>query len=215
MNFQIGQEVEIVNIGFLGPTVDKLNVSVGDRGVIKAFYNEYFVLIYNPKFKNSSAGDGFLYVRKGSLIPVKPKFLYEDSGRNKLRMWLKDVCKKYDFTLEQLSVSMGFNESYLSNLGSKSRFEKRGDINSEEYRKLVNNFLVHDYKECRHTIAQLIEQIDSLDDDLRECRVENYKCNRYLEQANKNTEYWMRKLPKTRFQAFKLFIKMMFGGEAV
>jgi hypothetical protein len=210
MNFQIGQEVEITALAILD---DTHNVAVGDRGIIVDFHGHSHVKISNPKFKGSTAGQGLFYALKSNVRVVESKPLYEDSGRNKLRLWLKTVCKEYDFTLEQLSLNLGFNESYLSNIGSKSRFEKRGDINSEQYRKLVNNFLVDDYKECRHTIAQLIEQIDSLDDNLRECGVENYKCNRYLEQANKNTEYWMRKLPKTRFQAFKLFIKMMFGGQ--
>ena len=210
MTFQIGQEVEIIG---LAPFDDRFNVAIGDRGIIININIHSHIKISNPKFTGSAAGEGFFYAHKSNVRIVESKPLYEDSGRNKLRLWLKTVCKEYGFTLEQLSVNLGFNESYLSNIGSKSRFEKRGDINSEEYRKLVNNFLVDDYKECRHTIAQLIEEIDSLDDDLRECRGENYKCNRYLEQANRNTEYWMRKLPKTRFQAFKLFIKMMFGGQ--
>lgn len=211
MNFQIGQEVEIIK---LAPLDDGYNVAIADRGVVVDFNGNSHVKISNPKFTESAAGQGFFYAHKSNVRVVESKPLYEDSGRNKLRMWLKTVCKEYGFTLEQLSVNLGFNESYLSNLGSKSRFEKRGDINSEEYRKLVNNFLVDDYKECRHTTARLIEQIDSLDDDLHDVKFKYDRCIYSLEQANKNTEYWMSKLPKTRFQAFKLFIKMIFGGEA-
>lgn len=210
MNFQIGQEVEIIG---LAPLDDSFNVAIGDRGILNNLHNYSYVVISNPKFTGSAAGQGLFYALKSNVRVVESKPLYEDSGRNKLRMWLKAICKKYDFTLEQLSVNLGFNESYLSNIGSKSRFENRGDINSEEYRKLVNNFLVDDYKECRHTIAQFIEQIDSLDDDLQGVKFKYDRCIYSLEQANKNTEYWMRKLPKTRFQAFKLFIKMMFGGQ--
>jgi len=210
MNFQIGQEVEIIK---LAPLDDRYNVAIGDRGIIVNTNIHSHVKISNPKFTGSDAGEGFFYAHKSNVRVVESKPLYEDSGRNKFRMWLKVVCKEYDFTLEQLSLNLGFNESYLSNVGSKSRFEKRGDINSEEYRKLVNNFLVHDYKECRHTIAKLIEESDSLDDDLHDVKFKYDRCIYSLEQANKNTEYWMRKLPKTRFQAFKLFIKMMFGGQ--
>lgn len=210
MNFQIGQEVEIIG---LAPFDDRSNVAIGDRGIIININTHSHIKISNPKFTGSAAGEGVFYAHKSNVRVVESKPLYEDSGRNKLRLWLKTVCKEYDFTLEQLSVNLGFNESYLSNLGSKSRFENRSDINSEEYRKLVNNFLVDDYKECRHTIAQLIEQIDSLDDDLQDVKFKYDRCIYSLEQANKNTEYWMSKLPKTRFQAFKLFIKMMFGGQ--
>lgn len=210
MNFHIGQEVEIIGLARFD---DKCNVAIADRGVVVDFNGNSHVKISNPKFKGSAAGQGLFYALKSNVRVVESKPSYKDSGRNKLRLWLRAICKKYDFTLEQLSLNLGFNESYLSNVGSKSRFEKRGDINSEEYRKLVNNFLVDDYKECRHTIAQFIEQIDSLDDDLHDVKFKYDRCIYSLEQANKNTEYWMRKLPKTRFQAFKLFMKMMFGGQ--
>lgn len=221
MNFQIGQEVEIVKLpkGRETEIKNDFNIEAGDTGVISEILLNG-VILTNPKFKNSCKGDGKVFITNLDkyqnnlrVLDDKPKALYEDSGRNKLRLWLKAICKKYGFTLEQLSVNLGFNESYLSNVGSKSRFEKRGDINSEEYRKLVNNFLVDDYKECRHTIAHLIEQIDSLDDDFCDVKFKYDRCIYSLEQANKNTEYWMRKLPKTRFQAFKLFIKMIFGGQ--
>lgn len=198
MNFHIGQEVEIVKLpkGREAEIKNDFNIEAGDTGVISEILLNGIILS-NPKFKNSCKGEGKVFITNLDkyqnnlrILNEKLRPLYEDSGRNKFRMWLKAICKKYDFTLEQLSVNLGFNESYLSNIGSKSRFEKRGDINSEEYRKLVNNFLVDDYKDVKFKYD---------------------RCIYSLEQANKNTEYWMRKLPKTRFQAFKLFIKMMFG----
>jgi len=123
---------------------------------------------------------------------------------NKLIERVKEVQAKTGLSQKQISINMGYSANNLNEALRKGCSTKK----QQEFIDLLDRV---EAGEIIPSTDQLLERYALQIEDLKSIEAKYLQCIQHLESANMNTAYWISKLPKTRFQAFKLFIKILFG----
>ncbi len=119
---------------------------------------------------------------------------------------IAELEKKLDSANEAISKhgfnTTGIQRENLKLYNENKLLSKSAQERAEHVLALQTNLSNHEYE-----IAELRETVRKQDSKIAFLNVT-------LASANQNTEYQLSRLPKTAMAAFKLFIKMLFGGKA-
>ena len=119
----------------------------------------------------------------------------------KLKDKIAEVEKHLNVSQRTLSNRMGRSSNYLSSMVlSGCSTDKQGEI-----------IAILDQIKEGVVFQKPEDKIAALEIRLRESAQNNVELHKSLKLQQENTMYWISRNPKTAMQAFKLFIKMLFG----
>lgn len=122
-----------------------------------------------------------------------------------------EVFKSDDEIIAELSEKL--EEAQQQNIRHASASDTHIQILQKNHVDGMNKLLdkVADLSGENHKLKQIINDTDESYNALHQSHA---KKQILLNQSEENTLYWMAKVPTTRWGAFKLFVKLMFGGGA-
>ena len=119
----------------------------------------------------------------------------------KLKDKIAEVEKHLNVSQRTLSNRMGRSSNYLSSMVlSGCSMDKQGEI-----------IAILDQIKDGAVFQKTEDKIAALEIRLRESTLNNIALHKSLRLQQENTMYWISRNPHTAMQAFKLFIKMVFG----
>ena len=119
----------------------------------------------------------------------------------KLKDKIEEVEKHLNVSQRTLSNRMGRSSNYLSSMVlSGCSTDKQGEI-----------IAILDQIKEGVVFQKTEDKIAALEIRLRESTLNNVALHKSLKLQHENMMYWISRNPKTAMQAFKLFIKMLFG----
>ena len=119
----------------------------------------------------------------------------------KLKDKIAEVEKHLNVSQRTLSNRMGRSSNYLSSMVlSGCSADKQGEI-----------IAILDQIKDGAVFQKPEDKIAALEIRLRESTLNNVALHKSLKLQHENMMYWISRNPKTAMQAFKLFIKMLFG----
>lgn len=126
---------------------------------------------------------------------------YGKQNMQKLKDKIAEVEKHLNVSQRTLSNRMGRSSNYLSSMVlSGCSTDKQGEI-----------IAILDQIKEGVVFQNPEDKIAALEIRLRESTLNNVALHKLLRRQEKNTLYWISRNPQTAMQAFKLFIKMLFG----
>ena len=126
---------------------------------------------------------------------------YGKPEMQKLKDKIAEVEKHLNVSQRTLSNRMGRSSNYLSSMVlSGCSTDKQGEI-----------IAILDQIKEGVVFQKPEDKIAALEIRLRESAQNNVELHKSLKLQQENTMYWISRNPKTAMQAFKLFIKMLFG----
>lgn len=119
----------------------------------------------------------------------------------KLKDKIEEVENHLNVSQRTLSNRMGRSSNYLSSMVlSGCSTDKQGEI-----------IAILDQIKEGVVFQKPEDKIAALEIRLHESAQNNVELHKSLKLQQENTMYWISRNPKTAMQAFKLFIKMLFG----
>ena len=126
---------------------------------------------------------------------------YGKQNMQKLKDKIAEVEKHLNVSQRTLSNRMGRSSNYLSSMVlSGCSADKQGEI-----------IAILDQIKDGAVFQKAEDKIAALEIRLRESTLNNVALHKSLKLQHENMMYWISRNPKTAMQAFKLFIKMLFG----
>ena len=126
---------------------------------------------------------------------------YGKQNMQKLKDKIAEVEKHLNISQRTLSNRMGRSSNYLSSMVlSGCSTDKQGEI-----------IAILDQIKEGAVFQKPEDKIAALEIRLRESTLNNVALHKSLRLQQENTMYWISRNPHTAMQAFKLFIKMLFG----
>ena len=135
----------------------------------------------------------------------------QDELIGKLDLIIAGAFKSDDEIIAELSEKL--EEAQQQNMLQVSASETHTQILQKNHVDDVNKLLdkVADLSGENHKLKQIINDTDESYSALHQSHANK---RILLNQSEENSLYWMAKVPTTRWGAFKLFVKLMFGGKA-
>lgn len=119
----------------------------------------------------------------------------------KLKDKIAEVEKHLNVSQRTLSNRMGRSSNYLSSMVlSGCSTDKQSEI-----------IAILDQIKDGAVFQKADDKIAALETRLRESTLNNVALHKSIKLQHENMMYWISRNPKTAMQAFKLFIKMLFG----
>lgn len=126
---------------------------------------------------------------------------YGKQNMQKLKDKIAEVERHLNVSQRTLSNRMGRSSNYLSSMVlSGCSTDKQGEI-----------IAILDQIKDGAVFQKAEDKIAALEIRLRESTLNNVALHKSLKLQHENMMYWISRNPKTTMQAFKLFIKMLFG----
>ena len=126
---------------------------------------------------------------------------YGKQNMQKLKDKIAEVERHLDVSQRTLSNRMGRSSNYLSSMVlSGCSTDKQSEI-----------IAILDQIKDGAVFQKAEDKIAALEIRLRESAQNNIALHKSLRLQQENTMYWISRNPHTAMQAFKLFIKMLFG----
>lgn len=150
----------------------------------------YMTVIDNDIWDDSEVLSGSEFINK-----------YGKQNMQKLKDKIAEVEKHLNVSQRTLSNRMGRSSNYLSSMAlSGCSTDKQSEI-----------IAILDQIKEGVVLQKPEDKIAALEIRLRESAQNNIALHKSLRLQQENTMYWISRNPHTAMQAFKLFIKMLFG----
>ena len=158
----------------------------------KFLSSNYMTVLDGDIWDNSEVLSGSEFINK-----------YGKQNMQKLKDKIAEVEKHLNVSQRTLSNRMGRSSNYLSSMVlSGCSTDKQGEI-----------IAILDQIKEGVVFQSPEDKIAALEIRLRESAQNNVELHKSLKLQQENTLYWISRNPHTAMQAFKLFIKMLFGAK--